>query len=129
MVRTKQTACGGSLTRPAGMQASTFSNQPEEEQFEDIPEEEWLDMDKPPQAVGEGEASKLAGKTGEGEGSKAVGKPTPTGAERGAEAPPDTAQAATVNPSMDPQLGTSKDNPQAPTNTPRTPRTKMNQVW
>ena len=121
MVRTKQTACGSSTTRPAGMQVATLSDQPEAEQFEDIPEEEWLDMDKPPQAVGEGEASKLAGKTGEGEGSKAVGKPTLTGAEGGAEAPPNTAQASTVNPPMDPQAGTSKDNPQAPTDPTDTP--------
>ena len=79
MVRTKQTACGGSSTRPAGMHVATFSDQPEAEQFKDILEEEWLDMDKPPQAVEEGEASKSAGKTDEG--NKAVGKPTTTGAE------------------------------------------------
>ena len=122
MVRTKQTKCGGSSTRPVVMQAATFSDQPEADQFEDIPEEDWPDMDKPPQDVGEGEASKSAGETGEGEGSKAVGKPTATGAEGGAEAPPDTAQATTVNPPMDPQPGTSKDNSQAPTNTPHDPQ-------
>ena len=42
---------GGSSTRPAGMQVATFSDQLEAGQFADIPEEEWSDMDKPPQAV------------------------------------------------------------------------------
>ena len=56
MVRTKQTACGGSSTRPAGMQVATYGDQLEADQ--DIPEEEWPDLDKPPQAAEEGEASK-----------------------------------------------------------------------
>ena len=82
-----------------------------------IYESEWLDMDKPPQAAEEGEASKSAGKTGQGEGSKAVDKPTPTGADGGAEASPDTAQAPTINPT-DPNAGTSNDTTD-PTDTPQ----------
>ena len=72
MVRTKQTAHGGNSTRPAGMQAATYGDQPKADQ--DIPEEEWPDLDKPPQAAEEGETSKSTGKAGEGEGSKSVGK-------------------------------------------------------
>ena len=56
----------------------------------------------------EGEASKSTGKAGEGEGSKAVDKPTPTGAEGGAQAPPNTAQAPITNP-QEPKAGTSTD--------------------
>ena len=94
------------------------SDQPKTDQ--DIPEEEWLDMDKPPQVPDVGEASKLAGEAGEG--SKAVGKPTSTGAERGAEAPPEKAvvppKIPTKNP-QGPQPGTSKDDPQNPTEDPQ----------
>ena len=128
MVRTKQTKHGGISTRPVGMQAATFSDQPEADQFEDIPEEDWPDMDKPPQAVGEGEASKSADKTGEGEGSKAVGKPTPTGAEGGAKVPPDTAQTTTVNPQRTLNQVLVKTTPRPPPTPPRTLRMRTNQV-
>ena len=103
------------------MQAATYSDQPKADQ--DIPEEEWPDLDKPPQAAEEGETSKLTGKAGEGEGSKSVGKSSPTGAEGGAEAPPDkaVAQAPTKNP-QGPQPGTSKDDQQDPTNNPQDPQ-------
>ena len=120
MVKTKQTKCGGSSTRPVGITAARFDNL-KEDQFEDIPEEDWPDMENPkvaqPQATEatEGEASKSAGNAGEGEGSKAVDKPTPTGAEGGAQAPPDTAKAPTTNP-QEPKAGTSTDptDPQDP---------------
>ena len=80
--------------------------------------EDWPDLSKPPQAAEEGEASKSAGKTGEG--SKAVGKPTPTGAEGGAEAPPNVAQVPTINPPQ-PQPSTSKGDTQDPTDDPQEP--------
>ena len=82
MTRTKQTKCGGSLSRLTGMATVRFGDEGGDSQFEDINEEDWPDLDKPPQAAEEGEASKSAGKTGEG--SKAVGKPAPAGAEGGA---------------------------------------------
>ena len=121
MVKTKQTKHGGSSTRPVGITAVRF-DEPEADQFENIAEEDWSDMENPqvaqPQATKatEGEASKSAGKAGEGEGSKAVDKPTPTGTEGGAQAPPDTVQAPNINPE-EPKAGTSTD----PTN-PRDPQ-------
>ena len=76
MVKTKQTACGGSSTRPAGMATATFGAEADDpEQFEDIDEAEWLDLDNPPQAAEKGETSKPTGK--EGEGSKPIGNPPP----------------------------------------------------
>ena len=57
------------------MQVATYGDSPEADQ--DILEEEWPDIEHPPQAAEEGEASKSAGKAGEGEGGKAVGKSTP----------------------------------------------------
>ena len=82
MVKTKQTASGGSSTRQQGVQVVTFSELPEADQFEDIDKEDWPDMENPQcqaaqQAVEQGEASKSRGKTGAGEGSQAVDKPTP----------------------------------------------------
>ena len=64
------------------MQQATFSDQPESQQFEDIPEKDVLDVDDPTcqaaqQAVGQGEAGKSTDKAGKGEGSQAVDKPTP----------------------------------------------------
>ena len=78
MAKTKQTAhCSC-----AGMQQATLSDQPESQQFKDIPEEDIQDVDDPTcqaaqQAVRQGEASKSTGKAGKGEGSQAVDKPTP----------------------------------------------------
>ena len=65
MTKTKQTACGGSSSRPAGMVTARFGDEAGDSQFEDIPEEEWPDMDKPPLAAEVGETSKLAGKEGD----------------------------------------------------------------
>ena len=118
MTKTKQTKHGGNSSRPTGMATARFGDEGGDSQFEDITEEDWPDLDKPPQAAEEGEASKSAGKTGEG--SKAVGKLTPAGAEGGAEAPPDVAQAPTVNPPQ-PQPSTSKGDTQDPTNDPQEP--------
>ena len=71
-MRTKQTACGGSSSRPAGMVIAKLSKETRESQSEDIPEEEWPDIDTPPPKAAEvGESSKSTGK--EGEGSKPVG--------------------------------------------------------
>ena len=82
MVKRKQTAHGFSSSRPTGMATSRFGDETGDSQFKDIAEEDWLDLDKPPQAAEEGKASKSTGKAGEGEGSKPVGKPTPAGAEK-----------------------------------------------
>ena len=128
MTKTKQTKCGGSSDRPMGMATVRFSNEGGDNHFEDIPEEEWPDMDNPtPQAVEVGDVSKSTGKAGEGEGSKPVGKPTPTGTEGGTQAPPKESvaplQAPTDNP-QDPQEGTSKGDPQDPTTKPQDPTIK-----
>ena len=110
MAKTKQTGCRSGT----GMQQATFSNQPETQQFKDIPEEDTLDptCQAAQQAVKQGEASKSTGKTGAGEGTQAVDKPTPEGAEGGAEASPTAVQASTE----DPKPGTSTDptDPQEP---------------
>ena len=57
------------------MATARFGDEAGDSQFEDIPEEEWPDIDNPPQAAEVGEASKLAGKGGKG--SKPVGNPPP----------------------------------------------------
>ena len=126
MVKTKQTACGSSLSRPAGMAAVRFEAPEQFENIKDIDESEWPNMDKPPQAAEEGEASKSAGKTGQGKGSKAVDKPTPTGAEGGAEAPPDTHRPPLSTPQTL-KLALART-PLTPLTPPRTIRTKTNQV-
>ena len=120
----KQTRCGGSSSRPTGMATARFSDEGGDSQFEDINEEEWPNLDDPSQAAEEGEASKSAGKAGEG--SKAVGKPTPTGAEGGAKAPPNVAQAPNVNPPQ-PQPSTSKGDTQDPTDDPQDPTKEENE--
>ena len=68
MTKTKQTAHGGSSSRPAGMATARFGDEAEDQgQFEDINEEKWLDLDKPlpAQAAEEGETSKPTGEKGE----------------------------------------------------------------
>ena len=107
------------------MQVATYGDAPEADQ--DIPEEEWPDIEHPPQAAEEGEASKSAGKAGEGEGGKAVGKSTLAGAEGGAEAPPNTAQAPTENPKIHNQVP-EKARPRTPLTTPWIPKQVMTQV-
>ena len=82
MIRTKQTAHGSKLARPAGMQAAMLGDRPEAEQ--DIAEEDWPDLGDPQlqaakQAIEKGEASKSAGKEGD----------QPTQAEGGGPAPPE----------------------------------------
>ena len=118
MTKTKQTACGGSSSRPAGMATARFGDVAGDSQFEDIPEEECPDMDKPPQAAEVGEASKSTGKGGEG--SKPVVNPNPQAeAEGGATAPPaddptTTSTAAPKDPTdnpQEPQASTSTDDP------------------
>ena len=128
MARTKQTKHGGNSSRPTGMATVRFSDEGGDSQFKDIAEEDWPDLDKPPQAAEEGEASKSAGKTGEGEGSKAVGKPTPTGAEGGAKVPPNTAQTTTVNRQRTLNQVLLKMTPRPPPTPPRTLRMRTNQV-
>ena len=109
MTKTKQTACGGSSSRPAAMATARFGDEAEDSQFKDIPEEEWPDMDKPPQAAEVGQASKSAGKEGD--------QPPTQKTEGGATAPP------TDNP-QDPQASTSATAPpQAPTDKPQDPQT------
>ena len=117
MVNTKQTKHGAKSHRPVGMQEARFSNvgeQGQQRQFEDITEEDWLDLDAPPAAQGEGDTSKSAGKEGD--------KPTPTETEEGAQAPsaddPDQPQEPQASTSQqdptdpqDPQAGTSTDDP------------------
>ena len=65
----KQTAHGGSSTRLAGMQAATYGEQPEADQFAGVLEEEeeenWPDFDAPHKGEEVGEASKSAGKEGD----------------------------------------------------------------
>ena len=90
------------------MQPATFSDQPEAQQFKEIPEEDILIPEDPAhqaaqQAVQQGEASKSTGKTGES--SQAVDNPTPEGAEAGADAPPAPAE----DPTVEPKPGTSTD--------------------
>ena len=65
MVNTKRTACGGSSPRPVSMQEVRFGNETEEGQFEEIPEEDWPDLDAPCQDVEVGESSKSTGKEGD----------------------------------------------------------------
>ena len=118
MVKMKQTACGGSSSRPAGMATTRFGNEAEG-QFEDIPEEEWPDLDAPHKGKEVGESSKSAGKEGD--------QPTPQAkaqAKGGATAPPTDnpqdpqastsatvhLQDPTVKP-QDPQASTSTDDP------------------
>ena len=112
MVKMKQTACGGSSSRPVGMQQATFGDETEEGQFEEIPEEDWPDLDAPFQGEEVGESSKSTGKEGD--------QPTPQAkaqAEGGATAPPadDPTTAVTVPPQdpinkpQNPQPGTSAD--------------------
>ena len=114
MVKTKQTACGGSSSRPAGMQEVMFGDEAVEGQFEEIPEEEWPDLDEPHQAEEVGESSKSAGKEGDQPTSQAKAP-----AEGGATAPPAADPKSTVivppqNPTdkpQDPRAGTSADDP------------------
>ena len=106
MVRTKQTQCGGSSTRPACIQLATF-DKPEADQFEDINKEEWPDMENPSQAVEKDEASKSAGQAGSQD----------VGAEGGAQAPPNVAQAPIIDPT-EPNPSTSKEDTQDPTDKP-----------
>ena len=56
MVKIKQTARGGSSSRPEGMATARFGNEAEG-QFEDIPEEEWSDLDAPHKDEEVGESS------------------------------------------------------------------------
>ena len=72
MTKTKQTARGGSSSRP-DMATVRFGDEAEKQgHFKDIPEREWPDMDKPPQVAKEGEASKPTGV--KGKRSKPTGK-------------------------------------------------------
>ena len=74
MVKTKQTQHGGSSTRPAGMQVATHGDALEADQ--DIPEEDWPDMDNPFRTAAAQQAAQTSKSSGEtGEGSKAVGTP------------------------------------------------------
>ena len=65
MVKIKQTACGGSSSRPVGMAAAMLVNETEEGQFEETPEEDWPDIDDPCKTAEVGESSKSAGKEGD----------------------------------------------------------------
>ena len=114
MVRTKQTACGGSLTRPADMQEATIGDVPEADQ--DILED-WLDMDNPvrtaaQQATQTTQASKSTGETSEG--SKAVGiSPTDN--------PPQSQASTSTSDAQDPTTDPPPQ-PLAPTNNPPEPQ-------
>ena len=123
MVRTKQTKHGGSSTRPAGMQVATYGDQPEVQTSSrtslNRTGQIWTNQHNLQKRVKQVSQQVKQVKV---KVSKDVGKPTTTGAEGGAEAPPNTAEATTVNPPMDPQAGTSKDDPQAPTNIPKDPQ-------
>ena len=127
MTKMKQTQCGGSSSRQAGMATARFGAETERSQFEDIDKEDWLDLDDPQcksaqQAAQEGEANKSTGETGEG--IKAVGKPTPTVDPQQTTAqgpttdpPQPLSQAPTDNPPQ-PQASTSKADTQDPTENP-----------
>ena len=107
MTKTKQTQCGGSSARPTGMATARFSDEGGNSQFEDIDEEEWPDMENPSQAAEKGEASKSAGQAGSQD----------VGAEGGAQAPPNVAQAPIIDPTQ-PKSSTSKGDTQDPTDKP-----------
>ena len=103
MVRTKQTARGGSSQRPEGMTTAMFGGEGgPEEQFQDAPADDIPDEDLPkvledaeqPKA-GKPSTSKSKGKTGE----------QATQATEGAQAPPEE----TPPDPTDPTPGTSKD--------------------
>ena len=113
MVKTKQTACGGSSShRPRGMATARFTGAEEDEpQFEDAPGEETEEsQDWPEYGEEETGASKSTDKAGD----------QPQQAEGGPEVPPKENPPPPINPtpstSKDPTPGTSKD----PTNAPPT---------
>ena len=112
MVKTKQTACGGSSShRPRGMATARFTGAEEDEpQFEDAPGEETEEsQDWPEYGEEETGASKSTDKAGD--------QPQQAG---GPEVPPKENPPPPINPtpstSKDPTPGTSKD----PTNAPPT---------
>ena len=114
MVKTKQTACGGSSSRPVGMASAMFGDDVMEGQFKEIPEEDWLDLDNPHKAAEVGESSKSTGKAGDQLTPQAEAQ-----AEGGATAPPvDNPTTAITVPPQDPtdkpqdtQASTSADDP------------------
>ena len=82
MVKTKQTAHGGSSSRQVGMQVARFGDKPEEGQFievqDDEDEENWPDLDVPRKGKEVGESSKSTGKEGDQPAPQAKGNPNPT---------------------------------------------------
>ena len=115
MTKTKQTAPGGSSSRPEGMTTARFGDD-DDSQFEDIPKEDWPDVENPKcQAAQQatGEASKAAGEAGD----------QPTQAEGGATAPP----KENPPPSTNSKPGTSKGDTQDPAKDPQEPPKEENE--
>ena len=114
MVKTKQTRCGGSSQIPAGMQVVTYGEALEADQ--DIPEEDWPDVDNPLCTAAQ-QAAQTSKPTGEtGKGSTAVGiHPTANPQPQAS-----TSTGATQAPTTD--LPQSPPQPQDPTNNPHNPK-------